>query len=247
MTTPAKPHSERQTVQDARSVEQNKSFFAGNDAYAASVAELDTYRNIRAAIDAQIRGRRRLLDIGNGGVFDYDTSLAGEIVGVDLFLDGTEVAGLPGNVTLRQGDALALAEDDAAYDGVLFALVFHHLTGRNTEETVANMRRAVDEAYRVLEPGGRLLVVESCVPERAYSVERVLFKPLTLLTNTRLMSHPPTLQVPPRTITGFIEERFGGVTVERIPTGRWILQFGWRWPTALTPARPYMITAVKPG
>ena len=38
-------------------------------------------------VNAAIAGTQRLLDVGNGGVFDYDTQLVPEIVGVDLFLD----------------------------------------------------------------------------------------------------------------------------------------------------------------
>ena len=42
---------------------------------------------------------------------------------------------------------------------------------------VANVRRAIAEAERVLEPGGRLIVAESCVPAWFYPVERALFGP----------------------------------------------------------------------
>lgn len=233
------------TAQDARSVEKNKSFFADNSDYAANVAELDTYRNIRTAVDSEIGGIRRLLDVGNGGVFDYDTSLAEQVIGVDLFLDETEVADLPPNVTLRRGDALALDEPDSSYEGVLCVSVFHHLAGKTSAETIANMRRAIGEAHRVLKPGGRLIVMESCVSNRAYAIERPLFRPLTWLAATPLMSHPATLQAPPRMIADFIRESFPDVTVKRIPVGRWILQFGFRWPSALTPARPYLFTAIK--
>jgi hypothetical protein len=59
------------------------------------------------------------------------------------------------------------------------------------------------------------------------------------------MRHPATLQVPPEMIGGMIAERFGNVVVTPIPVGRWILQFGRRWPTALTPARPYLFTAER--
>ena len=51
------------------------------------MSELDTYRLIREAITRELAGVGRLLDVGNGGVFEYDTSLVGSIVAVDLFLD----------------------------------------------------------------------------------------------------------------------------------------------------------------
>jgi hypothetical protein len=59
------------------------------------------------------------------------------------------------------------------------------------------------------------------------------------------MNHPATLQFPPDTIAEIIRTRFGNVTVTPIPVGRWIIQFGLRWPTALTPARPFLFTATR--
>jgi SAM-dependent methyltransferase len=230
-------------VQDAQAVEKNKDFFADNEAYARSIEGLETYRNIREAVNRAIAGRLRLLDIGNGGVFDYDTSLVPEIVGVDLFLDGDSVPGVPPNVTLRRGDALRLDEPDAGYDGVLLVMVLHHLVSGNVDGSVDNIRQAIREARRVLEPGGRLILVESCVPRLAYAVERRFFGALRAVASTRLMRHPPTLQLPPEAVRLLLREPFDTVEVAPIPVGRLLLQFGHRWPSALTPARPYLFTA----
>jgi hypothetical protein len=90
--------------QDVASVAQNAAFFDENARYAESIATLATYRNIRAAVSTEIAGAERLLDGGNGGVFDYDLGLAPNVVGVDLFLNGTP-SGLPVDVELRHGDA----------------------------------------------------------------------------------------------------------------------------------------------
>jgi ubiquinone/menaquinone biosynthesis C-methylase UbiE len=144
---------------------------------------------------------------------------------------------------LRRGDALSLDEVTASYDGVLLALVLHHLVSASVDDTVANIRRAIEEAARVLEPGGRLTIVESCVPQSAFAIERRLFHLLHRLASTRLMQHPPTLQLPQQLISTLLRERFGHVEVRRIATGRLLLQFGHKWPTILTPARPYLFTA----
>jgi SAM-dependent methyltransferase len=236
-------HTGETSTQDDLAVEKNKDFFADNEAYARNVEGLETYLNIREVVNREIAGRRRLLDIGNGGVFDYDTSLVPEIVGVDLFLDDSDGRGLPPNVTLRRGDALALDEADASYDGVLLVMVLHHLVSSDVDGSLENVRRAIREARRVLEPGGRLTLVESCVSLRAYAVERRLFGALRVVASTRLMRHPPTLQQPPETIANLLRESFHTVEVEPIPVGRVVLQFGHRWPSALTPARPYLFRA----
>lgn len=230
--------------QDASSIAKNAGYFDTNERYAKRVGALDTYRKIRDAINPEIAGASRLLDVGNGGVFDYNTDLAEKIVGVDLFLDGTPTR-LGENIVLRRGDALALDEPSEAYDRVLEISVFHHLIGTNVDSTLANIRRAVDEAHRVLEPSGRLVVMESCVSPRAFAVECVLFGALRHVARTPLMTHPATLQFPPEVIADTIEDRFKNVAVTPIPVGRWIIQFGVRWPTWLTPARPYLFTATR--
>jgi hypothetical protein len=113
------------------------------------------------------------------------------------------------------------------------------------DSTLTNVRRALDEAHRVLEPGGRLVIVESCISVWAFTIERRLFGVLRRLAGTPLMSHPATLQLPAETIEEVIGDRFGNVTMTPIPVGRWLLQFGHPWPTALTPARTYLFTATR--
>ena len=87
--------------------------------------------------------------------------------------------------------------------------------------------------------------MESCVSPAAFAIERRLFRPLELLARTPLLSHPAVLQFPPETIGGVIEDEFGEVAIRPIPVGRWIMQFGVRWPSALTPARPYLFIATR--
>jgi SAM-dependent methyltransferase len=234
------------TGQDAASAERNAEFFA-RDKHGRDVAELDTYRLIREAITREVSGASRLLDVGNGGVFEYDTDRVEEIVAVDLFLDQLPTDHFPGNVTPRKGDALSLDEPDAAYEVVLEALLYHHLVGTRAADSIVNIRRAIAEAERVLRPGGRLVVAESCVPPWFYAFERAMFGPLTALARTRLLGgHPAVLQLPFPLLQQLIAESLPIERAYRIPMGRWLTQFGRRWPTALTPARAVMVVARKP-
>lgn len=231
--------------QDATSAEQNAEFFA-RDKHARDVADLDTYRNIREVITREVAGTGLLLDVGNGGVFEYDTSRVERIVAVDLFLDRLPVSHFPLNVTARSGNALSLDEPDNTYEVVLEALLYHHLVGRRAGDSVANIRRAIAEAGRVLQPGGRLVVAESCIPPWFYGFEKLMFRPLAAFARTRLLGgHPAVLQIPFPLLRALIAERLEIERAVWIPMGRWLTQFGRRWPTALTPARAVIVVGRK--
>jgi SAM-dependent methyltransferase len=228
------------TAQAPDSISLNAGYFAG-DRYAHEI-ELDTFRKIGLAIEREVQGVELLLDVGNGGVFQYDTGLVERVVAVDLFLDRLPKADFPANVTARAGDALDLDEPDGRYDAVLESLIYHHLVGADADDMVANVRRAIREAERVLKPGGRLVAAESCVPGWFHAIEKRLFKGLVALSKTRLMrGHPPTIQIPFELLVSLVAERFEVESAYKVPPGRWTTQFGRRWPMALTPARAYVV------
>lgn len=230
------------------SVAKNISFFGRHrDEYDKNIQELDTYKAIRGSINEAIQGIDRLLDIGNGGVFDYETSIVGSIVALDLFLNDLPASfTCPPNVILRTGSALAIPEPDESFDGVLIAMLIHHLIGRTVKESIDNIHRVVREAFRVLRPGGRLIIVESCVPRWFYVFERTVFPFSAPLINA-ILPHPATLQYPCFLIGSIVEKHNPAIEVSRIRKGRYVLQFGYKFPSVLTPAQPYRFVAYKPN
>ena len=233
--------------QSGRSVKANVAFFRNQlDSYRANIQRLETYERIRKSINEAIVGARRVVDIGNGGVCDYDTELVGEITAIDLFFDDMPPGyAIPENVTLKTGSALDLAEPDQSFDCAVMVMLIHHLVGKDVGECIENTRRALREAHRVLRPGGKLIVTESCVAPWFYRFERLVF-PLVAPVIGSLTGHPATIQYPPQMLRAEIERVFGGtVEVDEIPRGRWVLQYGCKFPSALTPARPFRFCAKR--
>ena len=83
------------------------------------------------------------------------------------------------------------------------------------------------------------------MPKWFYGFEKVVF-PLATKLIGRFLEHPPTLQYPPEMIFEFLKRHAAEVEVTPIPKGKWILQYGMKYPAALTPAVPYRFVAHKP-
>jgi SAM-dependent methyltransferase len=225
------------------SVARNRDFFA-RETYGRNADRLDSHGAIRSILTSELAGSGNVLDVGNGGVFEYDPAVVESVTAVDLFLDEESGAATPPNVVFRTGDALSLTEEPGSFDVVVQAFLYHHLTGVRAADSIENVRKAISEAARVLKPSGRLVVAESCIPSSLYGLEKLLYQPLRALSASRLLGgHPATLQLPVGTLRKLLEEQLLVDRVVPIPLGRWVTQFGRRWPTALTPVRAYMIVA----
>jgi SAM-dependent methyltransferase len=124
----------------------------------------------------------RVLDIGCGEGVAFDmlqrTFGAQSIVGIDIDPESVRRAGeaatrVGGNIEVRLADGARLPVADSAFDLVFCHQVLHH----------ANDPSAVlRECRRVLAPGGRLLVAESCRTFLSWWPVRLLFR------------HPPRRQ-----------------------------------------------------
>lgn len=97
-------------MQTPKSLEKNSTYFLENiDTYSNQVYHLEGYQYMYEAISEKLKNMGDLLDIGNGGVFDYNVSLPKSITAVDLFLDKLPNDNTKAkNISLIKGDALAL-------------------------------------------------------------------------------------------------------------------------------------------
>ncbi|MEQ4304544.1 methyltransferase domain-containing protein [Plantactinospora sp. B6F1] len=114
-----------------------------------------TIGNSRDWICARARGRTLEVGIGTGrNISRYDEDV--ELVGVDLSPNMLAVARrragtLGRRVDLREGEAELLPFPDASFDTVACTLAVCEVADRNA---------ALAEMYRVLRPGGRLLLLD---------------------------------------------------------------------------------------
>src|SRR5437879_6154990 len=113
-------------------VATNIQWFNENDHYAESQSKLECYQNIQKIVEREIRAQGDVLDVGNGGFFNYDTALANHVTAVDLFLE--DGPGPSANSCFRKGSFLDLPFGDESFDCILQQNVFHHVTGRSVAE-----------------------------------------------------------------------------------------------------------------
>jgi arsenite methyltransferase len=118
-----------------------------------------------------LRGDERILDMGCGRgavlLMAAQHLTTGRAVGVDLWrgydqsgnnADATrrnaEAEGVSDRVELHTGDMTKLPFENESFDVVVSSLAIHNIPGQ------AGREKAVDEAVRVLQPGGRLLIAD---------------------------------------------------------------------------------------
>jgi SAM-dependent methyltransferase len=113
---------------------------------------------------AALTGHERALDLGSGA---GHTALAvarnaSEVIGVDVTPEmiavATDLAAQRSirNVRFELGDVTALSYPDGSFDLVTSRFSAHHYSDPTT---------ALREAYRVLKPGGKFLLVDTIAPE----------------------------------------------------------------------------------
>ena len=122
----------------------------------------------RRAVDVLVlKGMGRYLDVGTGTgdlAFEILNRTEGAwVAGLDPSEKMLQKArakalkrGMEESVEFLVGDACALAFDEAIFDGVILGFCFRN---------IAHRQRALDEFFRVLKRGGRVVVLEATVPE----------------------------------------------------------------------------------
>ena len=142
--------------------------------------------------DLALRGDERVLDMGcgRGAVL---TAVArrltsGRVTGIDIWsthdqsgnardvtLRNATLEGVSARVDVQTGDMRALPFPDGSFDLVVSSLAIHNISSD------AERRKAVAEGFRVVKPGGRLVIADI----RATSVYEDVLKSMGALNPTR--------------------------------------------------------------
>ena len=121
--------------------------------------------------ELKLRGDERILDMGCGRgavlLMAAQRLTTGQAVGVDIWRKqdqsgntiasthrNAEAEGVADRIELHTADMRALPFPDASFDVVVSSLAIHNIKGS------AGRTQAIDEAVRVLRPGGRVLIVD---------------------------------------------------------------------------------------
>ncbi len=230
---------------DKNQVEKkNIEFFSSNSEYQKNIATIDTYKILYSEITDFIKSSDRLLDIGHGGSFDYDTSKVKEITGLDLD-KMIDINNLPKNINLIEGSVLNIPKNVKNFDTTLVVMLLHHLVGNNVSENLENLDKCLQQIRKTLINNGKLIIVESCVPKWFYLIEKLLFKPTSFLIK-KFMKHPPAFQFTQEILDKYLKKNnYKNINFKKVKQGKFILQYGIKFPTFLTPVETIIITATK--
>jgi ubiquinone/menaquinone biosynthesis C-methylase UbiE len=125
---------------------------------------------VRFLDDTYATGKPRILDAGCGTGSLLAALLAAgytSLTGIDASVTGLALAAqkLNGTATLACADFRNLPLADATFDVVIFSYSLHHLPSHDREQLESNTTLALNEARRVLKPGGHIIIL-TCSEEQ---------------------------------------------------------------------------------
>jgi cyclopropane fatty-acyl-phospholipid synthase-like methyltransferase len=175
--------------QNATALSKNAGWFADNDFYRNTQHQLELYRFIALSAAHETAHTKSLLDIGNGGLFEYPIAHIDRVVATDLFIEEGFAERYP-SVEWLQVNALEMQFTER-FDTVLAINTLHHLIGDSVQTTYLNLERLMERSASCLTPAGKLVLIESTMPRWFVRIYGLVFP---LLLRIWPLSHPPTFQ-----------------------------------------------------
>lgn len=174
------------------------SYYKSNDSQKEYFKEItDTYRigneanidlliNLRNSVSNFIKGD--VLDIGNGGLINFDVDKASSITLADIVIEPIKNPKIVKDRTLvyldesyrkilkfTEADVLNLPFNDKSFDNVLMFNVAHHLSVETSKDSISNINYAIDGIKRVLRDDGIFLIWETCPSFFAKIIQKLCY------------------------------------------------------------------------
>lgn len=207
----------------------------------------ELYGNIRKELDKNLKGV--VLDIGNGGVFNYDVNKLKKVFAVDVAFKSKK----EGKINYIEGDARDLRKIKTnSCDRVVMQFLLHHITEKKKEKTYMDLKKSLKEANRVLKKKKRseLIIIEMFVNPVVENLEDVFYNINSFFL---FMVNKPMIKFYSKSSLQSILAKVGfrKVFTKPIYIGRHIDPLGGilpgfvKIPVKLYPFKCYMIKAVK--
>ncbi len=174
--------------------------------YLDSISKINKvwYLNIQKEINPLIKGKT-ILDIGNGGIFNFDISLPKKIIAIDPAFKYFFKLKKYSNVVYGFDDARSLKSiKRESVDVVLFQLVLHHVTGKSFNETINNLKQIFVETGRVLKPKREIVIVGSVVFKFLEEIEKIFYYPQIYFF--KLFNKPTVFEFSEKTLLSLIQK-----------------------------------------
>ena len=229
---------------NSENLERTREYFDSWQRYHAEVETWfsELYANCGRALTKEISGR--VLDIGSGGVLNYDIIAAKQLVAIDYSVKAIDLAAFPKSADLVQGDGTRLPFASGSFDCVVMQFLIHHLAKNNYALTLQNVDLCLNEAHRVLRPGGKMLIMESFVPGLLEWGERTVYP--FIRWSLSKVGQPMVFQFSVKSFERiFRKQSVTGVEIIPVSIGRYISQFGLKVPGYISPCQIRLVKGVK--
>ncbi len=203
-------------------------------------AESDFYEMSAVFVNRDLQNGGVALDIGNGGIINYDAERLERLDCADIYLnkkieqayrDVPNISFIKADITDMHGIS------DASYDFVIVQNVIHHLAEESLKKTGENGRKAIRECMRVLKSGGKLIICESTVYQWFEKLERIFYP--VMMRACDVIHFDRVYQYSAKSLYNLLRKELHGraklVRREDIGTGKYTLFLGRKIPSGLLP------------
>ena len=127
---------------------------------------------IKAILEPRIG--KKVLDVGNGGVRQFNSPQTSLYVGFDFSLEMLKRGENRFFYTVC-GEATDLSFKKGAFNTILYLYLLHHLAKGSVGTTIEAVKKTLREGAACLQTGGNVIIAETCLPPFLEKVERAFF------------------------------------------------------------------------